>query len=591
MVTGLLIIGGVLGILGNAERILPLQEYAGYSIRGGSTIEGTSGLNQNYAFLWSQGISETLTLIVPDLFGGSSPDYWGPKSFTSGPHYIGVISFLFILIALFKCRQKIMYLFLGTGTLAILFAWGGHFELFNALAFKYIPFFSKFRAPETWLVLTAFSYSVVAVYGIQWLLDYAREKAPSLKSFYAPFGTALGIFLVLFISMNSFDFYKQTEIDSIANQIAQQNQVPPTHPQVQSQARNYVDTKLVPERADKAKRDVLRFGLLLILGAGIIYLLVTKKISSSVAGFAVILLIGIEMIGVDRRYMPESNFVSGNVDPERYILSQKRDIDQFIQEHVAENSVYPYRTLPLLDNPFSNNIPSYFYPTVGGYTGAKLSLTQEVFMAENNPLFSGPYGINLDLLRLLNTKYLTYSAELNLPGLKTAFQGQSGIVYEIENVLPKAFFVDSVITVQTPIEAYQYLYPQQIDYARTAVVEHFEAETEPDSTSSVQITNYAAPEITIETSRSKPGFLVLSEVYYPAGWKATLDGEEIPIHKTNYFLRGIQVPAGSHTIKLSFEPKSYSMGLTLSWFSLFCQLGMAIFAGISFFRSTKDGKN
>ncbi|MCG8373206.1 MAG: hypothetical protein MI700_06715, partial [Balneolales bacterium] len=162
----LLIFATIVGIMGTTEKFLALQEYAQYSIRGGSDIKGTNTMDLSYAFGWSQGISETLTLIIPDLFGGASPTYWGPKTFTSGPHYFGIIGFVFFVIALFKVREKVLYVFLGTGILAILFSWGGNFFLFNKFAFDVIPFFDKFRAPETWLVLTVFCFSVIATYGL-----------------------------------------------------------------------------------------------------------------------------------------------------------------------------------------------------------------------------------------------------------------------------------------------------------------------------------------------------------------------------------------------------------------------------------------
>ena len=584
IVTVLLVAGGVVGILGTAEKLLPLREYAHYSMRGGSAITGTESLDQSYAFSWSQGISETLTLIVPDLFGGASPNYWGPKSVTSGPHYLGVITFLLILVALFRVRKKTMFIFFGTGTLGILFAWGGHFEAFNALAFKYIPYFSKFRAPETWLVLPAFCYSIVAIYGLNWLIEAAKDKAPSLKKLYAPVGAAGAVLILLFIGLNSMDYYKTVEVDQIAAQIAQQNQVSPNHPQVQAQAQNYVQTRLVPDREENAKADVLRFGLFLILAGGVFYVTITAKIPASASILSIILLVSIDMIGVDKRYMPEQNFVPGNVDPERTILSQKRDIDSFIEERIVDESGFPYRVLPLSDGVFSNNIPTYFYPTVGGYTGAKLGVTQDVLMADNNPLFAGPVGINIDLLALLNTKYLIYGQGLNFPELTPVFQSQSGVVYELNSVLPKAFFVDSVINAQTPNEAYDLLYPGQLDFATTAVVENFDATTGPDSASVAEVTFYEANKINIRTSRSTPGYLVISEIYYPAGWTATLDGEPVEIHKANYLLRGIQVPAGEHTIELTFRPKTHALGVTLSWISLAIQVLFAAFVGFIFLK-------
>lgn len=292
------------------------------------------------------------------------------------------------------------------------------------------------------------------------------------------------------------------------------------------------------------------------------------------------------MISVDKRYIPENNIVDGNVDAQKVIEAQRRDIDTYIQDRVSQNTTYPYRVLPLLDNPFSNAIPSYFYPSIGGYSGVKLSIVQDVMYSDNGPLNLQSPTFNPQLLDLLNVKYVTYTQNLPLPGFKQVFKGQKGVVFENENVLPKAFFVDSLIITQDPKTAFNYLKPGQLNVAKTAVVET----TQPlsatqDSSSSVKVTTYNAAEISLKTNRNQPGFLVLSEIYYPAGWHATLDGKEIPIYKTDYLLRGMQVPAGEHTLTLRFEPTSYTIGVTLAWISLIIQIGLALAVGFMYFKN------
>lgn len=586
-VTGLLALAGVLGLMGHAENFLPLQEYSQYSLRGGSALDNSTGLDSGYAFAWSQGIKETWTLLIPNYFGGASPEYWGPKSFTSGPHYLGALSLPFILFALLRERSKVMYVFFATGTLGMIFSWGGNFPLLNELAFDYIPYFDKFRAPETWLILTAFCYSVVAVYGLNWFTNYVSDKSASIKKLYVPLGITAGILVFLFIQISSTDFKKPGEVANIANQIARQNQVSPNNPQVQQRAEQYVNVQMVPEREEKAKSDLLRFAIILVLGLGLIYAAIANKIPLSVALFAIVLITAYDMISVDKRYISEDIFVRENVTPERVLESQRRELDTYIQENiVSENGVYPYRVFPLIDNLYNNATPSYFYPQLGGYSGAKLSIIQDV-MYNNGPLNVQSRYFNPELLDLMNVKFVTYSQGLPLPGYTPVFRSNQGIVYENENVLPKAFYVDSVITVQSPQEAFDYLKPEaQIDFSTTAIVETSEnINTSSDTTSSVKVTRYTGPEISLEISRDKPGFLVLSEVYYPAGWIAELDGKEIPIYKTNYFVRGMEIPAGEHELELRFEPQTWKTGVTLSWISLFAQI---LIAGIWGFTLVKN---
>lgn len=591
IITGLLIFGGIIGILGHAQNFLSLQEYSPFSIRGGSALAGTTGLDTSYAFAWSQGIKETLTLFVPEIFGGASPNYFGPKSFTSGPHYLGALVLPFLLIALFKQKSKTMFVFFGTGTLAIIFAWGGNFVVINQLAFDYIPLFNKFRAPETWLVVTSFCYTVVAVYGLQWFLDFIKQKSPSIKELYIPLGVTALFFMFIFVQVKSSDFTAPNEVDRIAQQIAQQNQVAPNNPQVRQQAANYVQQNFIPEREKAANSDVFRFGLLLIVGGTLIWFTLKQKISASIASLGLIIVAGFDMTNVGKRYVPDRVIVNSNVSPERYLESQKTDVDQFIIDNIySENGTYRYRVYPLLVSTFQEATPSYFYPTIGGYTGAKLSIVADL-QTNGGPLYKSATGLNLKLLGALNIKYLTYQPGLQMPGLRQVYTGQTSAVYENLELLPKAFFVDSLVYANSSQEAFSFIDQPDVDYSKVAVVETLEKfNASSDTLSSVEITNYTGPEITLKTSRSKPGFLVLSEIYYPAGWIAKLDGKEIPIHKTNYVLRGLEIPEGEHTLELEFRPKSYSLGVTLGWLSLGIQVLLALAFALTYFkRKTKLG--
>lgn len=592
IITALLFIGGIIGILGHARSFLTLQEYSQFSIRGGSALDGSSGLSTSYAFAWSQGIKESLTLFVPEIFGGASPTYFGPKSVTSGPHYLGAITLPFLLMALFKQRGRTMFVFFGTGTLALIFSWGENFALINELAFNIIPFFDKFRAPETWLVLTAFCYSIVALYGLAWFFEFLKNKSASLKELYLPLGVTVLIFAFVLVQVKTMNYTKPGEIENIANQIAQQNNVSPNNPQVRQRAISYVDQNFVPEREEGANKDLFRFGLFIVLSGVIIWLTLKQKISVTIASMGLILVTAIDMISVGKRYVPEHVIVNANVSPERYIETQKRDIDQYIMDNIySDNGEYEYRVFPLMDGAFSNAVPSYFYPTIGGYTGAKLSIVADL-QANGGPLFKGNAGLNLDLLGALNIKYITYQQGLSIPDLTPVFNGSSGTVYRNEKLLPKAFFVDSLVTVSTPNEAFDFVEQPNVDYSSIAVVETTEAlSTSSDSTSKADVTEYTGAEMTLSLNRSKPGFLVLSEIYYPAGWVATLNGNEIPIYKTNFVLRGLEIPAGDHTLKLEFKPKSYSIGVTLSWISLGLQTLIALLFGLNYTKRKKLGES
>ena len=479
-----------------------------------------------------------------------------------------------------------MYVFFGTGTLAILFSWGGNFLILNNLAFDFIPFFNKFRAPETWLVLTAFCYTVVAVYGLQWFLDFIKQKSASLKDLYLPLGVLVGIFALITIQVKTMDFTKEGEVQNIANQIAQQNQVSPENPQVLQRATTYVEQNFIPDRKEAANSDLFRFGLLIVVGGALIWFTVKQKISTTIASIGFILIAGFDLTSVGKRYVPDRVIVNGNVSPERVLESKKRDIDQFIIDNIeSENKEYKYRVFPLLVSTFQEATPSYFYPTIGGYTGAKLSIVSDL-QQSGGPLYKGKGGLNLNLLGALNIKYINYQPGLQIQGLTQVYSGNSGAVYENQKLLPKAYFVDSLVIANSAQQAYSFIENPDVDYSKVAVVETSESIiSSADSLSSAVITNYTGQNISINTSRSKPGFLILSEIYYPAGWIAKLDGEEIPIYKANYVLRGLQIPEGEHVLELEFKPKSFYLGVTIGWISLGLQILLGLIVGFNYIKT------
>lgn len=577
--TGLMIAGGVLGIVCALEGYLALYEYAQYSTRAGSVLSAATGggLNMQYAFQWSQGFAELLTLIIPGLFGGASGmAYWGPKPFTSGPHYLGAIAFLLALFGLFYYKKKIKWLFLGTGVLTMLFSLGFHFKLLNAFMFHYVPYFAKFRTPEMWLMVTVFCFAVLAVFGIHALFELAKSNADNLKPLYWPLGIALGLGLLFMVANNSMlSFEKPGQKQTIAQQLARQSNLSVNDARVQAAADRYINTKLKPERKEMAQASSIRFFILVLLASVLIVAFYKQKIGAGVLVAGLFILGAYDMLNVANKYINEESLVASRIDAEAFIQSKKTPVDQFIIEHIESDSGWPYRVFPLLSNPFNNAIPSYFYPSIGGYSGAKLAIYDDLITYILTPGGS----INMAVLDMLNVKYITYNQPLPFPDTKVVFKNNNRFVIENTDVLPKAFFVDSVITVTSPQAAAQRIKaPEGFNPGETAIVQTNENITvQTDNTANVAVTTYSGPLIKLHTKTEEPGFLVLSEIYYPPGWTATIDGEPVEIYKTNFVLRGIEVPAGEHNIVFRFEPVSMYYGNLFAWIghALLLCLGIA----------------
>jgi hypothetical protein len=569
ILTLFLVSAGILAILANAQPYWSTFIYSKFSTRGGSGISKTSGLNLNYAMSWSQGWGELLTLIIPGLYGGASTagTYWGPKPFTSGPHYLGAIAFILLIIGIAKSKRSLKSLFLFVGTLTLLFSLGNNFLLLNKFMFKYVVFFNKFRTPEMWLIVTVFCYSVVAVYGLEWIIEKTKEKTAdlNLKDLYIPIGIVVVIALFFtFFNSNVLSFEKPGERQMIAQQVAQQNNVTPSDPRVQQVVSRYLQEKVIPKREAKAKHDSIRFLFLIVIAGGLIMAAYDKKIPVSYAALGLLLLASYDMLNIGARYDNEDSLVPNSYNRKMVVEQQRTPADSFLENHVKTDNGWSYRVFPLNQNPFNNAIPAYFYPTIGGYTAAKLGIYQDLIQ---HALTTGPSGLNHGVLNMLNVKYITNSRPINMPGFKMVFKQDNGknVVMENEEVLPKAFYVDSLNYVNSD-EAALNAIKDIFDPSKVAVLQTENKITvSTDTSASVKVTTYQPRKIVLNTQRNTDGFLVLSEIYYPAGWKASIDGNQIPIIQTDYVLRGIAVPKGQHTITFTFNPESYTVGSKIAW--------------------------
>lgn len=585
--TGYLIAAASVAVLITVQLYWSTLEYSSFSMRGGSEIAGTGGLSRDYAFAWSQGWGELLTLLIPGAYGGSEL-YWGPKSFTSGPHYAGALAFLFFIIGAVKSNHRLKWVFLGPGIATLFFSLGEYFGALNNLMFDYFPLFDKFRVPEMWLMVTVFCFGAVAAFGFDWVMNHLRAnrtfKDWSLSVYIA---SAIAI-IAIFAGFQLLTFEKPGERQNLAGQIALQNNVPADDPRVSQAVSRMMQTQLIPQREELARGDTVRFAGLLFLGLFILFLTGTKKVPLSAGFIALCVILAYDLISIDSRYLSERSLVDQNLSREAVIGQQERDIDRFIQENIMHEEGWPHRVIPFLDNPFNNAIPAYFFPSAGGYSGAKLSYYQDLI---DSAFISSSGELNVGVISMLNVKYITLIQPLGIDGLETVYEGMEGFVLENRKVLPKAFFVDSVKVLNTQREVLQQLSsgfdPSFIAYA----ADHFDIPAARDTSASVIVNEYNANRIELEIYRGEPGFLVLSEIWYPPGWRAMLNGEEIPIIRSNYVLRGFQIPPGNHKLEMVLEPVWYETGNRLALLGTILLTGFGIFGLIVFYREQRKNSS
>jgi hypothetical protein len=578
--TGWLALGSVLALLMIAQPYLANFEYKDYTIRGAAAGDAEGGLDWFYAMRWSQGWGELITLAVADAYGGGGGTYWGPKPFTAGPHYVGGIVLLLAGLALWRVRRSAVWA-LGAGALfMVLFSLGEHFSALNLFMFDHFPLFDAFRVPETWLSTVAFALAVLAGFGLAYVggrEPTAEAERSKTKAIYAAAGVAIGVVAVLLLFNTAlFDFERPGEYEQVVEQIATSNDVPATDPRVGQAAERYV-AEVRTERADRFRGDALRTLVFLVLAGGVLFAYRAGKLPRWGMQAALALLVVVDLWGVGRRYFNADVLVPSQ-EVEQEIPSY--GFDRFIAERREEaGGSGRFRVLSLESgDPMSNARPSYYFESLGGYHGAKLRLYQDYI---DHLLRNAQTGLpNANALDLLNTRYIV--ARGRLPGMEVVFRDeQTGLlVLENPDAVPRAFFVGETEVVPEPEAMWERIQQASFDPRRTALLSApIDFETTPldsGSVAGVTLESYSPREIRWRVETDAPRLLVVSEVYYPAGWQATLDGEPVPVYRADYLLRAVPVPAGEHTLVMRFAPRSHTIGLWMAGTSTALVYGLAL---------------
>lgn len=568
-----LLVAGLLGIGTNANKLIPTYEYAEYTMRGGSELshdeenKTDGGLKLDYATAWSYGIEETLNMLIPNLNGGSSngalskesetykvlkanyrnpdtiienmPLYWGPQPFTAGPMYMGAISvFLFVLgLILIKGRYK--WWIAGVSLLALLLGWGSHFMWFSEIFFKYAPLYNKFRTVSMILVILQITIPLLGILALNKILKESYEGGTAVsndkKGLYAATAIVGGICLLfaLFPSLAG-DFSSPADSSIFGNN-------------------NALIRALMEDRASLVRKDAFTSLVFILLSAAVIWAVMKRMIKPMAAVAIVGGLILVNMWSVDRRYLNDSHF-----SKEREFNNQfaERAVDKYI---LQDKDPY-YRVLDLTVNVFNDASVSYHHKTIGGYNPAKLQRYQDMIdfhiAPEINRMISdlqkGTLGY-YPVLSMLNTKYIVVDGS----SVPISYDKRSG----------NAWLVANSLSASTADEEMALL--GEIDPAITAVV--FDPELPSGSESAygadgeIYLTEYSPNrlEYSAEISSDK-ALAIFSDIYYPAGWKAYIDGEESEILRADYILRALEIPAGKHDIVFEYSPGSFRTGRNIS---------------------------
>ncbi|MCY4158611.1 MAG: YfhO family protein, partial [Bacteroidetes bacterium] len=220
--------------------------------------------------------------------------------------------------------------------------------------------------------------------------------------------------------------------------------------------------------------------------------------------------------------------------------------------------------------------PSFHHESLGGYSAAKLRVYQDFL---DKILFIPNTGMpNENALDMMNVRFI-FSQTPIAGALDVEYGAESGLtIYENLDVLPRAYFVGEIEVIQDSEATMRRLQQTDFDPAKKALLASpIEAEVTPIDSSSIVAVNsidHGPRRISFEVETDAPRLLVVSEIYYPEGWSATIDGESAPIHRANYLLRAVEIPAGKHTLEMTFNPVSYIWGKRLSLISTILVYGL-----------------
>ncbi|MBD1431719.1 YfhO family protein [Sphingobacterium sp. DN00404] len=584
----------VIAVLVNASVLFPTYEYSKLTIRGKANIQkvddtsgNASGLDKQYAYEWSQGVGENITFLIPNAYGGRSggvldgksevaktmtglgipeaqaaqfagqlPTYWGEKMFTSGPWYFGAaVIFLFIL-GLVIVKDRLKWWILTATILTILLAFGRHFPLVSDLFFDYFPMYNKFRAVESILIIPAILIPLLAILTVNELFTRA-DQIPQLdkKVLYTFIGVGGFCLLIAFLPSLFLDF-RNSQHQQLVSSLEQAFG--------DKQAAGQVASALVKDRAALATADAYRSFFIVLITFGLIWFYSKKKLSMPLFIGILGVVILADLWSVDKRYLNDDSFVDKRTSNTRI---PEREVDQLIRM----DKDLSYRVIDLTTNPFSDARASFYHKSLGGYHAAKLMRFQEVLEHQ----FNG--AMNEDVLDMFNVRYLiTQNAQNGAEQIKRR-----------STAAGNAWFVDRVTFVNSNAQEMQAI--SSFDPHKEAFVhEEFKNKLNisrlgKSESAEIKLVSYHPDTLQYEYTSPTDAFAVFSEVFYDKGWKAYIDGEEVPIIRADYILRALQVPGGNHTISFVFAPKTMQVSSIISLIAsiiLVLGFGFAIWRGV-----------
>lgn len=587
--TGVLAVAAILAVAANLPSLYNTYEYSKETMRGGHSelshptdaANVTSGLDRDYITQYSYGTSETFTLLIPNVKGGATmkpekgsnkimslgslPEvkemtqkgvigpqeaqyldyiyqYFGEPEGTNGPVYVGALIVALFLIGCVIVRGPMKWVLIALTLLSVLLALGRNCMWLTNFMIDYMPMYNKFRTVESILVIAEFTMPLLAVLALQKLLSGTPEEGWS--RYRKPFLYGFGIVLVLCLAGIAVpgiygsaitDGDRQTDA-MISQSLAQQGadaaviqQLSLNNPRIYAAVENL--------RHSMVAADSMRSFLIVAAGFGVLLLYFRRKLSLGVAAVGVGIIVLGDLFMVNKRYLDSDSFVPRTLA--RGEMFPLTETDKAILADTAMN----YRVLNMPQ--FWQAAPSYRHKTIGGYHAAKLTRYQDLIDCHLTPFLQGSQSdADWNVVNMLNARYIV------------DYNGQPLVNDE---ALGNAWFVDEVRYVDgadAEMNALSEINPAAVAVADKRFRDVLGASVSKSPGDTIFETSYAPNRLTYHASTARGGVAVLSEVYFPWGWHAAIDGKPVEIGRVNYVLRALNIPAGEHTVELTFDPES-----------------------------------
>lgn len=558
MATACVIAAGILAVGANSASLYNSYEYSKETVRGRATDltpppgAETGGMSRSAITAWSYGIDETMSLLIPNVKGGATikpvagessllsladtgkadelslapeelqflsqfPQYFGNQPMTNGPVYVGAFVLLLAILALFTVNTPMKWALFAVSILAILLSWGHNFEAFTDFFIDNFPGYNKFRAVASILVIVEFTIPLLAIMAVRKMLETENYLQRFGMVFYTVFGLGAIVCFLGWVAPSMFgEPYSASEIQQLQQAGAFSN------PQYYNILNAIRETRL-----SLVSTDSLRSLAFILLGALVIFLYLRGAVKNRAVFVCMLTAVMlIDLFSVGKRYVNSENFTRPALED---VTFNKTAADEAILKDTSNYRVYDVQGLYSARS-------SYFHKTIGGYHAAKLTRYNDLL---DHQISKG----NMGVINMLNTKYFL-----------------SGEQYERNpGALGNAWFVDTISYVADADSEMAAL--DSLDTATAAVADAKFRETLGNAIpkslgDTIYETSYAPNALTYSVNSAKGGIAVFSEIYFPWGWTATVDGKETQIGRVNYTLRALRVPAGRHEIRFSFDPKS-----------------------------------